>query len=152
MVFIWAIVACVLLSILTYSSFDRVLIFAKVDYKRFPIKVQQLINTIIGVLFIIPIIIVRITNPQAQTEYWYIIFAALLTTSMFTLTLDIVGRKINKTKAIKEKIIELKLSDNNDLQYIKNELKSWYDISISTKQIQKILEQMKNEKISEEQK
>ncbi len=146
MIFIGAIVLCIFLSLLSYTSFDRVLMFAKVDYKRFPIKVQRLIDALIGVLFIIPIIIVRIINPQAKTEYWYIVFAAFLTSFMFTLTLDIVGRKINKTKAAKEKIIELKLSNSTDLQYIQKELKSWYDISISTKQIEKILEQIKNEK------
>lgn len=146
MIFIGSVILCVFLSILCYTTFDRTMRFSKVSYKHFSLKAQRIVDSLIGIVFIVPLVVVRLVNPDAEKEYWYILIAAVLTSFLFTLTLEIIGRKTVKSKQIQEKIIELKLENSNDLLMIKKELKSWYDISASIKEIESALKHIQETK------
>lgn len=142
-----AILICVFLSVLNYLEFDWVMRFAKTNFKRYPLRIQRIVFACLGSIAIIPIVILKIINPATENiYYYYAVIANLVVLTIYILTVRSVSQQaINKAKA-KEKIVELRLQNTDDLLLIKKELKSWYDISLSTKQIKKILEQIQHEK------
>ncbi len=147
MIFIVAVVLCICLSILNYFEFDWVMRFAKTNFKRYPIKVQRIVFSCLGSVAVIPIAILKIVNPATENIYYfYAVIANLVVLTIYILTMRGVSQQAIKIEEAKENIIELKLQNTDDLLLIKKELKSWYDISISTKQIEKILEKIQNEK------
>lgn len=150
MIFIVFVVISIVLSLFNYAVFDRTMFLAKVNYKKFSFEAQRLVDASIGIVFIIPMIIVRIVNPEAEKEYLYIFIAAVLTSFMFTVILEVVGRRVIKLNSIKKKIIELNLANSSDYMHIQQELKSWYYISASVKQIQKAQQQIQEENTKKE--
>ena len=150
---IFPIAICISLAIMNYFEFDWIMRYSKYNFKRYSLKAQRIVLSCLACIAIIPIVILKIVDPATDDMYYYNAVAGnAIILILYNVIISGVSRQAIKKEETKKKIIELGLSDNNDLQYIKNELKSWYDISISTKLIEKILEQMKNEKISEEQK
>ncbi len=146
MIFYASIICSLVLSIIGYFGFDWMMRYSKVDFIKFPIKAQRLVCASIGIIFVIPIVLIRVIAPEIDDLYWYLLMAAGVMFIIYSSILSFVSRRVLKKREIKEKIITLGLENSTDILHIKNELKSWDDISISTKQIEKILEQIQNEK------
>lgn len=148
---IFPIAICIFLAIIHYLEFDWIMRCEKYNFKRYSLKAQRIVFSCLACIAIIPIVILKIVDPAADDTYYYnAVEANVLVLIIYYLIIRGVSRQAIKKEETKKKIIELRLSNNNDLQYVKKELKSWYDISISTKQIEKISKQINCEKLLEE--
>lgn len=145
-----SIAICISLAIIDYLEFDWVMRDAY-NFKRYSLKAQRIVFSCLGCIAIIPMVIVKIVDPATDYMYCYYVLAAnFAMLTVYMMIIRGVSEQATKKVEAKKKIIELRLSNNNDLQYVKKELKSWYDISISTKQIEKISKQINCEKLLEE--
>lgn len=148
---IFPIAICIFLAIMNYFEFDWIMRYSKYNFKRYSLKAQRIVFACLACIAIIPIVILKIVDPATDDMYYYNAVAGnAIILILYNVIISGVSRQAIKKEETKKKIIELRLSNNNDLQYVKKELKSWYDISISTKQIEKISKQINCEKLLEE--
>lgn len=141
-----AIVFCSSLSILGYFQFDWVMRFAKVNFQHFPLKAQRIVLVCLGSVAIVPIIILRVVIPTIEDIYYfYAVIANLVVLTIYILIVRGISQLAIKREEVKEKIVELKLQDSNDYNLIKKELKSWYDISASAKEIKNAIRKIQEE-------
>lgn len=149
MMFYISIAICISLAIIDYFEFDWVMRYSKYNFKRYSLKAQRIVFACLGCIAIIPMVIVKIVDPADYMFSFHAVIANLAILTVYMMIIRGVSQQAIKKVEAKKKIIELRLSNNNDLQYVKKELKSWYNISISTKQIEKISKQINCEKLLE---